>query len=217
MKLTIRKKIAAVTLAACVGFTTQSALAFFPVTNPTELVQSIIQVRHLLNQLQELKQQVSQAEREFQSMYGSRGLAGLINSEYDPTIAIRPEDVLNMLNQLGLKNAQDYNLPADVGTLFDQRNKTAALFASQSEKSLKQSQDRFQELSRLVAEVNNSPDPKDIMDLQARIGAEEVLLQNEMTKLTMLQSQAQANEALHEQKVKQLAIESSGTLSTVAW
>ncbi|WP_338155844.1 type IV secretion system protein [Vibrio alginolyticus] len=32
----------------------------------------------------------------------------------------------------------------------------------------------------MVAKVNAAPDQKDILDLQARIGAEEVMLQNEI-------------------------------------
>jgi type IV secretion system protein VirB5 len=68
-----------------------------------------------------------------------------------------------------------------------------------------------------VARVNNSPDQKDILDLQARIGAEQVMLQNEMAKLAMLQSQAEANRAVQAQRVQQMRIESSGEPFDLNW
>ncbi len=54
-----------------------------------------------------------------------------------------------------------------------------------------------------MVKVNQTPDAKDILDLQGRIQAEETLLQNEMLKLQMMQSQAQAEQAVHEQKAAQ--------------
>ncbi|SQB36434.1 P-type DNA transfer protein VirB5 [Citrobacter koseri] len=48
--------------------------------------------------------------------------------------------------------------------------------------------------------------PKEVMDLNARIGAEQAFLQNEVGKLQVLQQTAQANDALYQQKVKQMAV-----------
>ena len=55
------------------------------------------------------------------------------------------------------------------------------------------------------------------MDLQARISAEEVMLQNEMIKLSMLDSLAKARESIEQQKIKQMMIESSGELKEIDW
>ncbi|OBX33917.1 type IV secretion system protein [Halomonas elongata] len=84
-------------------------------------------------------------------------------------------------------------------------------------KSLEQAQERFSELTGLVAQVNNSPDQKDILDLQARIGAEEVLLQNEMAKLTMLRSVATANQAVQQRRARQMRIQNSGEPFELKW
>nr|WP_262983855.1 type IV secretion system protein [Halomonas elongata] len=68
-----------------------------------------------------------------------------------------------------------------------------------------------------MAQVNNSPDQKDILDLQARIGAEEVLLQNEMAKLTMLRSVATANQAVQQRRARQMRIQNSGEPFELKW
>ncbi|MCV5289724.1 conjugal transfer protein, partial [Escherichia coli] len=83
--------------------------------------------------------------------------------------------------------------------------------------SLEQAQSRFTELSGLVRRVNTATDPKEVMDLNARIGAEQAFLQNEVGKLQVLQQTAQANDALYQQKVKQMAVQSSGSLRNVNW
>lgn len=140
-------------------------------------------------------------------MSGSRGLAGVIDSIYDTAVNVDPNDVLD---NAGIRNSGEHGLSGDVADLYDSGNENTATWLGQSEKSLEQTQERFQALTGLVAEVNNSPDQKDILDLQARIGAEEVMLQNEIAKLTMLRSQAEANRAMHNQRVQQMAIESSG-------
>lgn len=65
-----------------------------------------------------------------------------------------------------------------------------------------------------MAEVNNSPDQKDIPDLQARIGAEQIMLQNEMAKRC---SQAEANQAMQNQRLQQMRVASSGEPFELDW
>jgi len=49
-----------------------------------------------------------------------------------------------------------------------------------------QASQRFSSIQVLLDKVNAAPDQKDIADLQARIQAEQVMMQNESTKLAML-------------------------------
>ena len=49
------------------------------------------------------------------------------------------------------------------------------------------------------------------------IRTEQSFLQNEVAKLQILEQQAQANEQIRSQRVKQMAVESSGSLRQVAW
>ena len=61
--------------------------------------------------------------------------------------------------------------------------------------------------------MNDSPEQKDILDLQARISVEQAFLQNEMIKLSMLQSETEAKKSIQEQKIQQMRLRSGGSLS----
>lgn len=95
-------------------------------------------------------------------MSGSRGLAGVIDSAYDTAVNVDPNQVLN---SAGIRGANEHGLSGDVAELYDSGNQNTATWLGQSQKSLEQAQERFSELTGLVAEVNNSPDRKDVLDL----------------------------------------------------
>ena len=122
-----------------------------------------------------------------------------------------------MLSNAGIRSANEHGLSGDVADLYDSGNQNTATWLGQSQKSLEQAQERFSELTGLVGQVSNSPDQKDVLDLQARIGAEEVMLQNEMAKLSMLRSQAEASQAMHNQRVQQMRVASSGEPFELDW
>ncbi|AYF34266.1 type IV secretion protein [Vreelandella alkaliphila] len=206
-KFSCARKMAGVALVATIGLSQPVIAGGIPVIDTSNLAQQLLQVEHMLSQLEQLQDQLETANTQLDRMSGSRGLAGVIDSIYDTAVNVDPNDVLD---NAGIRNSGEHGLSGDVADLYDSGNENTATWLGQSEKSLEQTQERFQALTGLVAEVNNSPDQKDILDLQARIGAEEVMLQNEIAKLTMLRSQAEANRAMHNQRVQQMAIESSG-------
>lgn len=201
-------------LATAIGLSQPAMAGGIPVIDVSNLTQQILQVQHMLNQIEQLQSQLETANRQLDSMSGVRGLANVIDSAYDTAVNVDPGQVLN---NAGIRSASEHGLSGDVADLYDNGNQNTATWLGQSQKSLEQAQERFQALSGLVAEVNNSPDQKDILDLQARIGAEQVMLQNEMAKLSMLRSQAEANQAMHNQRVQQMTVESSGELREVSW
>jgi len=161
-------------------------------------------------------EQIEQQVKQYESMTSARGLANVINSQYD-TDALSGINTDSILRNRGINSASDFKLPEDVADLYDTAAKNAATYAGQSSRSLDQAQSRFAELSGLVRRVNTASDPKEVMDLNARIGAEQAFLQNEVGKLQILQQTAQANDALYQQKVKQMAVQSSGSLRNVNW
>ncbi|AWX05518.1 MULTISPECIES: type IV secretion system protein [Gammaproteobacteria] len=210
----MRKTTIAALLATAIGVTQPAMAGGIPVIDVSSLTQQILQVQHMLNQIEQLKSQLETANKELDSMSGVRGLGNVIDSAYDTAVNVDPNQVLN---DAGIRGANEHGLTGDVADLYDSGNQNTATWLGQSQKSLEQAQERFSELTGLVAEVNNSPDQKDVLDLQARIGAEQVMLQNEMAKLSMLRSQAEANQAMHNQRVQQMTVESSGELREVAW
>ena len=210
----MRKTTIAALLATAIGVTQPAMAGGIPVIDVSSLTQQILQVQHMLNQIEQLKSQLETANKELDSMSGVRGLGNVIDSAYDTAVNVDPNQVLN---DAGIRGANEHGLTGDVADLYDSGNQNTATWLGQSQKSLEQAQERFSELTGLVAEVNNSPDQKDVLDLQARIGAEQVMLQNEMAKLSMLRSQAEANQAMHNQRVQQMTVESSGELRDVPW
>ncbi|WP_348814685.1 type IV secretion protein [Halomonas sp. H10-59] len=216
MSITIScaRKIAGVALAATVGLSQPAMAGGIPVIDVSSLTQQILQVQHMLNQIEQLKSQLETANKELDSMSGVRGLGNVIDSAYDTAVNVDPNQVLS---DAGIRGASEHGLFGDVADLYDSGNQNTATWLGQSQKSLEQAQERFSELTGLVAEVNNSPDQKDILDLQARIGAEQVMLQNEMAKLSMLRSQAEANQAMHNQRVQQMRVASSGEPFELDW
>ncbi|MDL0434048.1 type IV secretion system protein [Marinobacter sp. TBZ242] len=213
-KISCARKIAGVALAATIGLSQPAMAGGIPVIDVSNLTQQILQVQHMLNQIEQLKSQLETANKELVSMSGVRGLGNVIDSAYDTAVNVDPNQVLN---DAGIRGANEHGLSGDVADLYDSGNQNTATWLGQSQKSLEQAQERFSELTGLVAEVNNSPDQKDVLDLQARIGAEQVMLQNEMAKLSMLRSQAEANQAMHNQRVQQMRVASSGEPFELDW
>jgi type IV secretion system protein VirB5 len=185
-----------------------------PVIDVSNLAQSIQQVMHMLEQIEQLKSQLDVAETQLDRISGSRGMGNVLHSTYDLVVSVDQDEILE---DVGLKSAEENGLKGQEAELYDEGNANVALQLGQSQKSLEQATDRFSELSKLVAKVNNCPDQKDILDLQARIQAEQVLLTNEMVKLTMMQAQAQAREAARKQKVRQMTIEATGEYTPIDW
>ncbi len=212
----MRKTTAAAILSAAIALS-QTATAGIPVTVVADVPGQVAQIQNFTQMLKDyaaLKSQLETMTRSLDSISGSRGLANLIDSAYDTTVEVNANEVLAAA---GIKSASDHGLTGSAADLYDSGNSDAATWLAQSEKSLEQAQERFSDLTGLVAKVNASPDQKDILDLQARIGAEEVLLQNEIVKLSMLQSKAQANQAMYEQQLRQRAIESAGEAQPYDW
>jgi len=171
-----------------------------PVIDTTSLAQQIAQVEHMVRQVEQLQQQITIANKELNNMTGSRGLGGIIDSAYDKSVNVNPN---NILQNAGIKNASQMGLEDELADIYNAKNTNTARWLAQSQKSLEQSKQRFNELTGLLDKVNDSPEQKDILDLQARIGAEQTLLQNESIKLSMLKSQTEAQNAIQEQKLLQ--------------
>lgn len=203
----MKKTAMAALLATAFSFSHPAMSAGIPVIDTTSIAQQILQVQHMLTQIERMQDQLD-------NMSGSRGMADIIDSIYDTAVEVEPVDILS---DAGIRSAEEHGLSGEVGEIYDFGNENSATWLGQSEKSLEQAQERFYTLNNLIAQINNSPDAKDIMDLQARISAEQVMLQNEMAKLTMLKSQAEANQSIHEQRIRQMSIEASGSLREVDW
>lgn len=200
MKLSLRKTIAVISIAISVGVPVSTMAA------PAGGIPTV-DVSAWMGHLERLQAMQKQLE----SMSGYR-LGDLnFNTEYFTDLA-SSLDIDAIMGEFGLKKASDYQLSGDVAALFDDINANAAKVAAVADQTLTQSQQRFAQLQGLINQLGASPDPKDVMDLQARISGEQTFLANELVKVQLLEQQSEANKVVYDQRIKQMAIESAGEI-----
>jgi type IV secretion system protein VirB5 len=83
-----------------------------------------------------------------------------------------------------------------------------------SQEALTNTSARFAAIQGLIAAISTAGDQKAILDLQARISAEQAMLQNEQTKLQVLYQATQAQESSLRQQAQERAIEEQGRFET---
>jgi type IV secretion system protein VirB5 len=212
-------------------FVVPVARAQIPVTDVGAIVQLIAQLEQLQQQLMVARDTLRQAEDAYESMTGQRGMERLLEG------AVRnylPEDWLELeravrgasaaqsalareINRILEQNAvlSEASLaafaPADRGEI-DAARRSAAMLQALSSQSLANTSEKFGSLDELIRAIGRADDPKAIAELQARIGAEQGMLQNEANKLFVLYQAAQAQELTRLQRERERAIAGVGRL-----
>lgn len=205
-----------------------SAHAGIPVIDVTSIAQQIQQVAAWAQQYQQMVQQYGQMQQQFNSLNGTRGMASLVNNP-----ALRqylPSDYQSILNNgygnsaairsaakiYGIENTS-LNPGSDAAKAFEANANQAAINRATAEDGYAQASQRFASIQVLLDKVNNAPDAKDIADLQARIQAEQVMQQNEQTKLMMLGQLAQAQRDLANQRAIEIRMKSTKIPLPAGW
>lgn len=192
------------------------------------------QITEMKKQVQTAKDTLTQAQRELQSMTGSRGMEQLLRDtvrNYLPGDWQALQDALDGLSggygalagelqailrgNAVLSDEQVGRLSVAEREQLETRRRTAALLQATSRDALKASSERFESLQRLIDAIPTATDQKAILDLQARIGVEQAMLQNEQTKLLMVYHAAEADELARRQRSSELAIQNRGSLRSI--
>jgi len=119
-------------------FASRGALAGgIPVIDGSNLAQAVQQVIHMVEQIEQLKNQLEVAEKELDRISGSRGMGGILHSTYDLAVTVDTDEVLETV---GLKSGEDNGLVGEEAELYDEGNQNVALQLGQSQKSLEQAQ-----------------------------------------------------------------------------
>lgn len=92
--------------------------------------------------------------------------------------------------------------------------RTAALLEALSASALSDASARFSGLQQLIATIGTARDQKSILDLTARIGAEQTMLENEQTKLRVLFAAAEAQRWIDHEREREAAIAAQGNFAT---
>ena len=210
-----------------------AARAQFAVIDVASVTQLVTEVEDLEQALTVAREHLAQAQAQLRSMTGDRGMERLLagtNRNYLPadwsqltaaldetrsayatlSAAIQQaltEDAVLTPHQLAtLSPDSQQQLAADRGT--------AALLQAVSRQALANASSRFADLQQLIDAIGAASDQKSILDLNARIGAEQAMLQNEQAKLAMLVAAAEAQRWADEEQERERAIAGQGEFAT---
>ena len=205
-----------------------AARAQFAVIDAASLSQLVSEVQVLEQQLATARSELTQAQTEYQSITGARGmgslLAGTVRDYLPPDWATVQRalqgsaryprfaaDLQNAMNATAVLSGQQLAaLSPAASAQLQARRQTVALLQSLSHESLANSSSRFAALQQLIDAIAQAGDQKAILELQARITGEENMLQNEHTKLQVLYQGVQAQDWANAQRVRELTIAGHG-------
>jgi type IV secretion system protein VirB5 len=213
------------------GALSLSAQAQIPVTDVGAIFQLITQVKTLLQELEVAQQDLAQAQQSYQAITGTRGMQNLLSStqwNYLPSTSAQLQSTLNgaagsystlaasvqgsMAANAVLTNAQLAALSPEEQSDVQARRQSAALLAGIAQQALSTTSTRFASIQQLVTAIGSATDEKGILDLQARIAAEQGALLNDSTKLGVLYQVAQAQEMAEHQREEEQSMADVGSL-----
>ncbi len=211
---------------------TPVAHAQFAVIDVAALTQLISQAQQLEQQLATARSQLTQAQAEFQSMTGGRGMQSLLSGtvrNYLPLDWATLQGVLQGTGAAGasypalvadLTRAINANavltpqqltaLPAAAGQSLQAGRQSSALLQSLAHEALANSSQRFAAVQQLIDTIGSANDQKSILELEARIAAEGGMLENERTKLDGLYQSTQAEQWVSAQRARELIVAGHG-------
>jgi type IV secretion system protein VirB5 len=227
-------KIAPYLLAiSLLSFVPLAARAQMAVIDVGAIAQLIAQANTLEQELNTARQDLSQAQQQYQSMTGQRGmqqlLAGTVRN-YLPTdwaqlqAALQGSgggyalgaDVRGAVNSNAVLSPQQVAaLSPDEQDSLQEARRNAALLQAVAQEALMRTSSRFAAIQVLIDAIPQATDEKGILDLAARIDAEEGMLQNEQTKLNVLGQAAQGGEWVRRQRARERAITDIGSLRSL--
>jgi type IV secretion system protein VirB5 len=217
-------------LAACIVSlaAVPAAWAQWAVVDVPATVQLIQEVQTTAQQLQTAKDQLLQAQQALQTMTGNRGMQQLLSGtvrNYLPSNWTQVTGVLQgsggfsalSANVQGIVTANAILSPQRLATLspggqqlIQNSRQWSAMQQALSQQALSNASSRFAAIQTLIAAISSATDQKGILELQARISAELGMLQNEQTKLQILNQATQAQESSLRQQGREQVIDGHG-------
>ncbi|HEP9428498.1 TPA: P-type DNA transfer protein VirB5 [Pseudomonas aeruginosa] len=213
--------VSAVLAALCAG----TANAQIPVTDGASIAKQVAnQIETMAKwktQYEQMTQSIDQMKQEYASITGSRGLGTILNNpalrDYLPKDWQGVYDAVKNGGYDGLSgrgaqiyadnkvfdscafiSTDDAKKACEARAVKPSQDKAAALDAYDAAKG------RLAQIDQLMSKINETTDPKAIAELQARIGAEQAMIQAEQTKLNLYQMVAQAEEKVQAQRQREI-------------
>jgi type IV secretion system protein VirB5 len=208
-----------------------SAHAQFAVIDVSAIAQLVQQLSTMEQQLTTMQAHLRQAQQEYQSITGDRGmenlLSGTVRNYLPPDWASLQAAVSQTSGAYpALSSAIQANMNANAVLTTQQlsglseperaqvvaaRQSTAMLQAT-TQQALATTSSRFASIQQLINAIAGAHDAKAALDLQARISAEQGMLANDQAKLQVLYQAAQAQQWALQQRSREQAITDIGSL-----
>jgi type IV secretion system protein VirB5 len=207
-----------------------SAHAQWAVIDVASIQQLVQEVATMREELTTAQAELSQARSEYAAMTGNRGMDQLLagqNRNYLPADWAELNAVLegsggayaslaSSVQSLVTSNA--VLTPGEVASLSATEQaqlaadrSSTALLQAMTQQALSTTSARFQTLQQLIAAIPRAADEKASLDLQARISAEETMLQNDEIKMGVLYQLARADKQVNDQRAREQAITDIGS------
>ena len=198
------------------------------------IAQLVKEVATLQQQLQTAELTLTNEQQQFQAMIGNRGMQNLLpgtNRNYLPSTwsqlsaAVTQTGGAYQALSTGVQSLMVANAvltPQQVAvmspaeqTQLQMARQSAALLQSTSRQALDNTSTRFASLQQLINAIPSAADQKGSLDLQARIQAEQAMLQNESTKMAVLHQTLEAQEWARKQSAREQVVAGVGSLRTL--
>jgi type IV secretion system protein VirB5 len=209
-----------------------AARAQFAVIDVGAITQLIAQAQILQDQLTTAREHLAQARTEFDSMTGGRGMERLLNgaprnylpgtwaalqgamqSTGGPYGALSGAITATVAANAIISPQALSLLPVDVRQQIDTARRLTALQQNLTREALLTTSNRFASLQQLIDAIPGAVDQKAALDLQARIGSESSMLQNEQSKLLTLYQLVQAEQRANREQLRERALIGHGQFS----
>ena len=234
-------RVLAFVAALCGGNQAFAGIPTFDAANWAAALQQVVawgeQYQQMVQQITSMESQLQQAQQTFGSMNGIRNMANLVNNPLSRTY-LPPQwdqsiNIINNPNGFGslsgsitaLRNASRLvdisttSMPPSsvLGQSYTAAQDQAAINRGMGEASYAAASDRMNSIQTLLDKVNDAPEEKDVLDLQARIQAEQAMIQNESNKLASMMQLQQAQRDLQAQRAREISIASGSRPMAAGW
>lgn len=208
-------KMKAIVVLAFAAIFSCAASAQIPVTVTTQVEDSPMEVMHRAKELAQWAKEIEEMKRHWDKMDQMEKLVTGARYLGIPNIAgvsgQIPEDIEDIYSgsysfTQSIMSAERISgtSAATQDALNERYLKTAAAEKAVALNTYQGAQERLNNINDLIAKIDTAKDPKEIQDLQARIAAEQALVQNETTKLQMVSQLAAAEQKLVDDQRRQM-------------
>ncbi|MBE7416728.1 MAG: type IV secretion system protein [Ideonella sp.] len=209
MRSRLASRLAGVCISLCVA--TSARAQGIPVIDIANLIQTIQQVINDITKIENQVQQITQLQSQLASINGMRNMGNVFNStalhNYVPAEAFNAINAVEQSGYGGLTTSG--RTLRDVGMVYNcldlagpaRTRCQAALGQPYQQKGLLQdamtaAAGRLSQIQALMSQINATGDQKAILELQARLSAENAMLAHETSQIQLLQGMADSEERI---------------------